>query len=56
MWFVLLGCVVGGVLIYVVAVRPFFVPLSKRIPTGKCYRATLTGSRRHGAAIASSGR
>lgn len=55
MWLVLLGCVLGGLLIYVVLVRPFVVPLTKRIPTGKCYRATLTGSRRHGAAIAGGG-
>jgi hypothetical protein len=55
MWFVLLGCVALGVLIYVVVVRPFVRPLTERIPTGKCYRATLTGSRRHGAAIAGGG-
>lgn len=27
-------------------VRPFLRRLEDRIPTGKCYRATLTGSRR----------
>jgi hypothetical protein len=48
MWFVLLGCVALGVLIYMVVVRPFVRPLTERIPTGKCYRATLTGSRRPG--------
>lgn len=55
MGLVLLGCVLVGLLIYFVLVRPFVVPLTKRIPTGKAYRATLTGSRRHGTAIASRG-
>lgn len=45
MGLVILGCVVGGVALYFLIVRPFFVPLTKRIPTGKSYRATLTGSR-----------
>jgi len=47
MGFVLLACAVGGVALYFLIVRPFFVPLTKRIPTGKSYRATLTGSRQH---------
>lgn len=55
MGLVLLGCVVAGLLIYFVLVRPFVRPLTERIPTGKCYRATLTGSRRHGAAVARGG-
>jgi hypothetical protein len=48
MGFVLLGCSVAGLLIYLVAVRPFVRPLTERIPTGKSYRPTLTGSRRPG--------
>lgn len=52
MGLVLLGCVLAGLLIYFVLVRPFVVPLTRRIPTGRQYRATLTGSRRPGGAIA----
>lgn len=55
MWFVLLGCVGLGLALYFLLVRPFVRPLTERIPTGKCYRATLTGSRRRGDAIAGGG-
>jgi hypothetical protein len=55
MLFVLLACIPAGLLIYVVAVRPFVIPLTQRIPTGKCYRPTFTGSRRGGAGVASGG-
>lgn len=34
-------CIVGGVAIYFGLVRPFLIPLSWRIPTGKAYRASL---------------
>ena len=37
----LLGCVAGGIAIYHVIVRPFMIPLTKRIPNGREYRASL---------------
>jgi hypothetical protein len=52
MWLVLLGCVGLGLALYFLLVRPFVRPLTERIPTGKSYRATLTGSQRQRAAIA----
>lgn len=48
MAFVLLGCTLAGLLVYFVLVRPFVRPLTERVPTGRQYRATLTGSRRPG--------
>lgn len=43
---ILLLCVVGGLAIYRWVVRPFIVPLSSRIATGREYRATLIHTRR----------
>lgn len=42
---ILLLCVVTGIGIYVLIVRPLVMPLSGRIPTGREYRATLTHTR-----------
>lgn len=36
-----LVCVVVGLALYFGVVRPFVVPLTQRIPTGRAYRATL---------------
>ncbi len=35
------GCLIGGVGIYFIIVRPFLMPLTQRIPTGKAYRPNL---------------
>lgn len=38
---VLILCCVGGLALYFGVVRPFFIPLSWRIPTGAAYRPLL---------------
>jgi len=45
--FVLLGCVAIGVGVYWVLIRPFALPLQKRIPTGKQYRASGAAPRKY---------
>lgn len=43
---ILLLCVPVAIAIYALIVRPFIVPLSSRIPSGKEYRASLSHTRR----------
>jgi hypothetical protein len=37
------GCLIGGLAIYFLIVRPLVMPLTQRIPTGKAYRPSLGG-------------
>lgn len=47
--FVMLGCIAIGVGVYVVLIRPFVVPLEKKIPTGRAYRAGTAPDRKRAA-------
>lgn len=42
---VFLACVAGGVGVWYFLIRPFAVPLEKKIPTGRSYRAGVAPSR-----------
>lgn len=37
----LLACAVVGLAIHFVIVRPFLIPLTQKIPTGRAYRPTF---------------
>jgi hypothetical protein len=38
---ILLLCIVVGLTLYFLVVRPFLIPLEWRIPNGRAYRPTL---------------
>lgn len=38
---ILIGCALAGLAIHFAIVRPFLLPLTERIPTGRAYRPTL---------------
>lgn len=38
-------CVVVGLAVYFLIVRPFLIPLEWKIPNGRAYRATLGAKR-----------
>lgn len=42
---VLLLCVPAGLALYFLVVRPFVIPLERRIPSGRAYRPTLRAAR-----------
>lgn len=39
--FIFLACTVAALVIHFVIVRPFLIPLTQRIPTGRAYQPTL---------------
>lgn len=40
-WLIVLICVPLALIIYFGIIRPMLIPLTRRIPTGREYRATL---------------